>query len=112
MRRQLISSAESVTANKQHTSPCSDCPWARDSLPSWLGGGSVSEWLQTAHGDAPEPCHVIRNQQCAGIAIYRANVCKKPRSPDALRLPPSPKVFATPMEFEAHHNRYGDQTNE
>lgn len=105
MRRKLISSAEAVQAKRQHKTPCSDCPWSRQSLNGWLGGVSVESWLREAHGDAPVPCHVLKGAQCAGMAIYRANVCKLPRSPEALRLPANQtKVFSMPMEFAAHHN--------
>jgi hypothetical protein len=42
--------------------------------------------------------------QCAGAAIYRANVAKNTRSDQTLRLPKDPKmVFNTPFEFWDHH---------
>lgn len=104
MKRQLISSDEAVQADRQHTEPCSDCPWTRDALNGWLGGATIDDWLRTAHADARVPCHVVDNQQCAGLAIYRTNVGKSPRDASALRLPADRgKVFATPMEFRAHH---------
>jgi len=106
MGKQLICSDEAAQARIQHTKPCSDCPFARTALNGWLGGYSIDDWLATAHGDAPEPCHVIDNQQCAGIAIYRRNVCKRVEPP-TLKLPADrDKVFATPMEFRAHHERF------
>jgi len=38
------------------------------------------------------------------MAIYRANIGKLPRDRSALRLPVDRvAVFATPMEFQAHH---------
>lgn len=105
MTRRLISRDEAVEGVRQHTRPCSDCPWARASLEGWLGGGSVDEWLQTAHSDAVVDCHAINHMQCAGIAIYRRNVAK-------LALPPNLKleadrvsVFANPSEFREHHTR-------
>lgn len=101
--RKLISSDEGVYATKQHTSPCSDCPWRRDALPGWLGGEDVSYWLHLAHNDVTVDCHTIVNQQCAGMAIYRSNVAKSCRGP-MLKLPSDKEqVFATPMEFRAHH---------
>lgn len=49
-------------------------------------------------------CHVLKGAQCAGLAIYRANVCKSPRDPNAIKLPADrEKVFATPMEFRMQH---------
>lgn len=103
MTRKLISRNEAVRAKCQHTTPCSDCPWSRDSLHGWLGGASPEEWIATAHSDAVIECHTLRGAQCAGAAVYRANVCKSPRG-DALRLPrDTAAVFSNPMEFTAHH---------
>lgn len=103
--RQLISSEDAVDAKCQHETPCSDCPWARTALKGWLGGATPEAWVREAHGEHPVPCHTINGAQCAGIAIYRRNVCKTPRDPEALRLPADrEKVFATPMEFTAHHS--------
>ena len=102
--RKLISSAEAPASDKQHTTPCSDCPWRRDSLPGWLGGSTAEEFRQMAHGEVKYDCHAIKGPQCAGLAIYRANVCKSVRDPSVLRLPrDEATVFSTPMEFKAHH---------
>lgn len=90
----------------QHQRPCSDCPWQRDALPGWLGSGTPAEWVDTAHGECRVECHVILGMQCAGMAIYRANVVKKPRDPAILTLPKDKqRVFATPTEFLDHHER-------
>ena len=106
MTRQLISSDEAVQGTCQHTEPCSDCPWARQSLNGWLGRLTAREWLRVAHGENLVACHVIDNQQCAGLAIYRANVVKLVHDPDVLRLPADrEKVFANPMQFTAHHEK-------
>lgn len=105
-RKQLLSSDDAVTAKCQHTSPCSDCPWARTALPGWLGTMTEEEWLQTAHGDGVIECHVFAGAQCAGAAIYRANVFKRPRQEEALTLPADrEKVFRSPTEFVEHHNK-------
>lgn len=102
-RRKLISSDEAKTAKKQHTTPCSDCPWSRESLQGWLGGMSAQDWVEYAHGAELVACHAVRNQQCAGIAIYRANVCKLPDAP-SIKLPANrQQVFSSPMEFCKHH---------
>lgn len=102
--RKLISSDEAVPAKTQHKRPCSDCPWSRDALPGWLGGASPEEWVACAHGDDPVPCHALTGAQCAGIAIYRANVAKLPRNPETLRLPPDREaVFSSPVQFGLHH---------
>ena len=69
---------------------------------------SVDDWIAEAHGESRIECHTISNQQCAGAAIYRANVCKSVRDPDALRLPADRiKVFGF-GEFRAHHERKQD----
>lgn len=102
----LIAANVNHVSNRQHCAPCSDCPWRRDSLPGWLGGGEPQEFIDMAHGEYKYPCHVIVNQQCAGMAIYRANVVKCPRDASILRLPgDTDKVFATPVEFLNHHER-------
>ncbi len=65
-----------------------------------------------AHGETQFECHTKHDastgdaHQCAGSAIYRANVCKSPRDPDTLQLPANREaVFSSPMEFLKHHNR-------
>lgn len=107
-RKKLITTKEAVPAQGQHKKPCSDCPWARASLPGWLGGPTADDWLKEAHGDHPVPCHVFTGAQCAGAAIYRRNVCKTPRDGECLRLEADRSlVFATPTEFKRHHERRG-----
>lgn len=102
---QLKTYDEAKPAKRQHTSPCSDCPWAQKSLKGWLGNMSVDEWLNAAHGEALIDCHTVSNQQCAGSAIYRANVCKSTHREDVLRLPADRvKVFSF-GEFRAHHEK-------
>lgn len=102
-RHQLIASGETAPAKVQITQACSDCPMARRALPGWLGGATPDQYLKLAHSDALVPCHVYGNVQCAGMAIYRRNVCKR-IAPPGLVLERDPvKVFATPMEFLAHH---------
>lgn len=108
-RKKLVTINESVPREEQHTHPCSDCPFARSSIKGWLGGSTAEEYLVIGHSDEPIACHMHDNQQCAGAAMYRANVMKLPRNKEALRLPAECKsVFATPMEFLAHHGRESD----
>lgn len=105
-RLQCISADEAEVSFTQHKKPCSDCPWARRSLKGWLGGLSAEEWLREAHGEARIDCHTKIGPHCAGAAIYRANMAKKPRNKEALVLPADREtVFATPMEFREHHER-------
>lgn len=88
----------------QPTSPCHDCPMRRDAIKGWLGGNTPQEFLAYCHSDEAYPCHTSIGPGCAGMAIYRANVGKRPRDPKALRLPADrERVFATPMEFLEHH---------
>jgi hypothetical protein len=104
-RRQLLSSAEAVPAKVQHTQPCSDCPWARTALKGWLGGISIDEWIATAHSDEVVDCHCLTGAQCAGIAIYRRNVCKRADPPNLRLEVDREKVFAWPTEFKEHHSK-------
>lgn len=106
--RQLVSSDQAAPAAKQLIRPCSDCPWSRRSLRGWLGGYTAEEWIWTAHGEARIECHVHPNVQCAGAAVYRANVAKRPRDPGTLRLPADKEsVFGSPDEFVDHHSGAG-----
>lgn len=96
-----------MTTSSQHKTPCKDCPWRRAAMPGWLGPHTADEWLQHAHGESLTMCHTKTNgAQCAGFAIYRANVAKTSRFADALVLPKNhDRVFSTPAEFKAHHER-------
>ena len=105
MPEKLISSDNARTSKKQHTKPCSDCPWSRNSLNGWLGGYSAEAWIAEVKSDDKIQCHVFKNQQCAGSAIYRANVCKSPRNPEVLKLPKNTNIVFSFGEFEKHHNR-------
>lgn len=106
--KKLISSDEAQVVKTQPTSPCSDCPFRRDALPGWLGNGTVEEWVLLAHGEGVSECHAMvapngSNYQCAGLAVYRANVCKSPRDPKAFRLPPNRETVFSFGEFKKHH---------
>lgn len=108
MKGKLIVSDESRKRKTQHTTPCSDCPFARASLKGWLGPLTADEWVAVAHGEQTICCHVFMNQQCAGAAIYRANVVKLCRDRKILQLPgDTKKVFSTPTEFRNHHTLKG-----
>lgn len=103
--------------SKQHTTPCRECPFRRGGLPGWLGGSSAETFIGQAHGNFWLPCHLhskyddpnwkndTTKPQCAGAAIYRANVFKSV-PPSLLTLPKNGEiVFATPAEFLAFHKR-------
>ena len=92
----------------QHKKPCKDCPWRRNAVNGWLGSLSAEEWVAAAHQEARIDCHINVEPatQCAGAAIYRANILKLPRYAEILVLPKDrEKVFCTPMEFLDHHKK-------
>lgn len=83
----MLISAQAQPFARQHHAPCSDCPWKRSSIKGWLGPYNVGQWIRLAHSDAQIQCHTRMRQggdalmqsdhwQCAGAAIYRANVVK------------------------------------
>lgn len=100
-------SDEALVKRRQHTKPCHDCPMRRNAIPGWLGDSTAHEYRTLCHSDAVVPCHAYKGPQCAGMAIYRANVVKRCDPPN-LKLPADRElVFATPMEFMAHHDVLG-----
>lgn len=101
----LTTSGEAPTCDTQVTKPCHDCPWRRVALPGWLGGMSPEDWVELAHGEGGAGCHALGGPECAGLAIYRANVVKSLRDPKAFRLPVDRgAVFTSPSEFIDHHS--------
>jgi hypothetical protein len=101
---------------KQHTTPCRQCPWRRNSAPGWLGASEPGEFLAQSDANIRMPCHThvdyeaadweVQTQrvpQCAGRAIFQANRCQLP-APENLKLPADRQnVFQWPHEFVAHH---------
>lgn len=93
--------------------PCAECPWRRDSRSGHLGPNTAEEWAELAHGESPIACHMTIEsddqpwpelRQCAGSAIFRANICKSPRNPEvAVGQQDTKTVFAWDDEFIAHH---------
>lgn len=109
-RKHFILTEESIETAKQPTAPCSDCPWSRKSVPGWTGPNTVEEWMGCIHGDERIDCHTRKQAngdqwQCAGAAIYRGNVCKRPRDPAVLVLPANEKLVFSWGEFERHHGK-------
>ena len=103
---QLKTLDEARVTPEQHKNPCVDCPFGRIAVPGWLAGETPDRWLQMAHSETKFECHTLLPHQCAGSAIYRANVCKTPRDPQILQLRSNRKlVFSTPQEFLKHHQR-------
>lgn len=101
--RLLVSIEDAEVAQSQHKTPCRDCPWARKALSGWLGNLSVTDWVGVAHSDSYAGCHTLLGAQCAGLAIYRRNTCKRVEAP-LLVLPSDHEMcFSNQMEFTAHH---------
>lgn len=103
---QFLVTSDSKVFAKQHRAPCSDCPWSRKSIPGWLGPYDVKTWVQIAHANNLVDCHTRKDKhgdqwQCAGVAVYRANVCKRAE----FSLPADTKAVFSWGEFEAHHER-------
>lgn len=75
-------------------------------MAGWLGSLSIEDWIAAAHGEAQVDCHTLIGAQCAGIAIYRANVYKRVRDPLAMHLPADRvAVFESPVAFATHHRQ-------
>lgn len=97
----------------QHQKPCSECPFSRSVIPGALGGSDACVYVGQIHGPFFLHCHMcvdhtdpnwkadISTSQCAGAAIFRANLGLQPAG--LLSLPVDTKVFASAAEFLAHH---------
>lgn len=112
------------TTRKQHTSPCAACPFSRNVKPyaddkQALGQTSPFTYVGQANGPFVLPCHATHDYselaerlkaaqpgsgcECAGAAIFRANIGLAYPDP-LLHLPHDrEKVFGTFVEFVAHH---------
>lgn len=109
---------------KQHTTPCAECPWRRESAPGWLGASTPEEFMLQAQSEIRMPCHchvdyeqedwedqIEDAPRCAGHAIFLKNSCKMPREPGLKQFvnevnKDTTKVFNWPHEFLAHHNQF------
>lgn len=103
--------------------PCDECPWRRNALSGHLGPETSEKWCDIAHGEGPVACHkTIKRvndegygewddpaiKQCAGLAIFRANICKSPRNPEIVVYPADHEtVFSWDNEFIEHHDVAG-----
>jgi hypothetical protein len=100
--------------------PCSECPWRRGAASGYLGPYDPRKWIRIALTDSPIACHktiVVTDplegegswdhpkiRQCAGAAIFRANVGKSPKNPTVATGPADPEnVFDDVVEFCHHH---------
>lgn len=106
LNRRFVSSDQAVDTKKQHRKPCADCPFGRNAIPGWTGATPPNEYVMMTHGEYKIDCHCTKRMQCAGAAIFRANVIKMCKSADILVLPRDEKnVFASNAEFLKHHER-------
>lgn len=97
--------------------PCKECPFSRSCEPGALGGSSWQTYVGQIVGPFLLNCHAAKDYdklkdslegvQCAGAAIFRANVCVSYFLPDALLKsePDSDLVFEYFSEFVAHHEQ-------
>lgn len=111
----------------RHKVPCDDCPFRRDSMPGFLGGTRLADWITAWIGEAKFPCHKTISQMfvitetvgenhpsldgasyCAGALTMMRNSCKSPRNSydrEAARKvePDRETVFSHMGEFKSHH---------
>ena len=95
--------------------PCKSCPFSRKVTPGELGGSPASKFIGQVFGPFWLPCHCSpgyegnrsnpKHSQCAGAAIFRANIGRAELLPPQLhKLPADAElVFASAAEFLAHH---------
>lgn len=112
--------AEEAKVKKCVNEPCPECPFNRKVKPGTLGGSPVQVYAGQINGPFVLACHMHVNfddpnwraelnytntPQCAGAAIFRANLGVSHRMPAALpRLPANhEQVFSTMSEFVEHH---------
>lgn len=104
--------------------PCNECAFRRDSKPGIdaLGGAPAEVYVGQIHGPFRIPCHrhypkndsdqewrnndstMFEIPQCAGSAVFRANLGRNNTVPKDMRLDPDrATVFSSYAEFYAHH---------
>ncbi len=107
--------------------PCPQCPWRRDTTKppknnGDIGGSDVIVYLAQAYGPFWLPCHMSKNYelrrvdpskvtQCAGAAVFRANVDVDYLMPDAmLHLDAdTDTVFASAVQMLARARNYSEE---
>ena len=105
----------------QRTTACSTCPFSKTSTPGELGGSPVETYVGQIIGPFFLPCHQVKDYkgnaekietcqcQCAGAAIFRANIGVGKYMPHTLLNLPAdsdPNVFTSLHEFVWHHRPY------
>ncbi len=105
----MITFEQATPADGQHQGPCEDCPLRRNAIPGWLGeDDDPKAWVQMLHGDTRMMCHAHLGAQCAGAAIYRRNVAKRPPGDQLILSADREAVFSSPFEFIEHHSHNVD----
>lgn len=101
---------------KHPTAPCHDCPFSRAVKPGTLGGSEFTVYVgqtigpfilncHTADGYRHKQTRVHEVAQCAGAAIFRANLGVDKQMPHGIHRLPEDRhaVFGDHAEFIAHH---------
>ncbi len=105
---------------KQHTTPCADCPFRRTVEAGALGGSPSHVYVGQVEAGFVIPCHSSIDyddpdwkakasrpggvSQCAGAAIFRANIEREKENRGLIKLPKdTDNVFASYREFVSHH---------
>lgn len=95
--------------------PCRECPFSPKVPQGCTGGSHPSVYIGQAQGPFTLSCHMpeaykqdqrdLNNLQCAGAAIYRANVGVAARMPQMFLSLPADKelAFPGPVELLMHH---------
>lgn len=104
--------------SNQHIKACKSCPFSRQCEPGELGGSPVETYIGQSMGPFFLPCHACAGYkgneqtlddglpQCAGAAIFRANIGRDEVMPGALLklfAGSDVNVFASMQEFIKHH---------
>lgn len=101
--------------------PCAQCPYKRDSAPGWTGDYAPEDLVTVVQQEQDFPCHTLINyndpdwrdnleeaQQCAGWAVFAANMAKSPRDPEkrefVKRAGRSAECFSFPPELIEYHS--------
>jgi hypothetical protein len=103
--------------SKRLKKACGACPYSKTVVPGALGGSDPDVYVGQGHGPFYLPCHKTCDfdnpdwktdsqtpLQCAGAAIYRANIDRAKLMPLTLHtLPKDDSCFGSPEELLAHH---------
>lgn len=68
----MLVCSDAKVYKRQHKAPCADCPWARRSLPGWLGPYSVQKWIAIAHRDDAMPCRTKQARRIGSAQAWRS----------------------------------------